>query len=136
MPPTAIGHWKLVIGHLTRRIHSAVREFSGLGSRIDGAKVTRYLDEAVAFECLGRVSKMKWGTRDLSPAPTSREGSASVRAEPRRDAAGSPPPVAGRRLDPPGLLLPGGILPAWGVAVHFGLVPGVLLSNLGAVDWT
>ncbi|MEK7206149.1 MAG: hypothetical protein AAB254_11650 [candidate division NC10 bacterium] len=103
---------------------------------MDGAKGTRNLEEAVAFECLGRVSKTKWGTCDLSPAPTSCEGSASVRTEPRRDAAGSPPPVAGRRLDPPGLLLPGGILPAWGVAVHFGLVPGVLLSNLGAVDWT
>lgn len=44
--------------------------------------------------------------------------------------------MAGRRLDPPGLLLPGGILPAWGVAVHLGLIPGVLLSKLGAVGWT
>ena len=68
--------------------------------------------------------------------PTPSLAKARGRAEPCADAAGSPPPVAGRRLDPPGLLLPGGILPAWGVAVHFGLVPGVLLSNLGAVGWT
>ncbi len=26
-----IGYWKLVIGHLTRRIHATLRELSGLG---------------------------------------------------------------------------------------------------------
>ena len=68
--------------------------------------------------------------------PTPSEAKARDRAEPRRDAAGSPPPVAGRRLDPPGLLLPGGILPAWGVAIRFGLMSNVLLSSLGGVGWT
>src|SRR3989338_3732309 len=29
--PTIIGHWKLVIGHLIRRIHRSIREECGLG---------------------------------------------------------------------------------------------------------
>jgi len=68
--------------------------------------------------------------------PTPSLAKARGRAEPCADAAGSPPPVAGRRLDPPGLLLPGGILLTWWVAVHLGLMSNVWLSSLGAVAWT
>lgn len=72
----------------------------------------------------------------MSPTPTTSEASATFPAKPRENAAGSPPPVAGRRLDPLGLVLPGGILLAWWVGVHFGLVTNVLLPSLGAVGWT
>jgi hypothetical protein len=37
--PTIIGHWK--IGHLIRRIHATVREFSGRAAEITNASSDR-----------------------------------------------------------------------------------------------
>ena len=72
----------------------------------------------------------------MSPTPITNEASATIPAEPSAEAAAPRPSRAGPRLDPFCLILPGGVLLAWWVAVYFGLLTNVLMPSIGGVGLT